>query len=160
MTPKILDDLVRDVRTATKDMACGCGCCERDGEVPKEPIPGWTLLGAGRSRATYVYARRGRESRIVVKVPLGQYGEQCNQSELTNRRFGYGSLKPEKLARCRLVWVHSVPVIVMTRVTPLRTPYRTDANYAYDPVPDWAYSLDAEQCGTTPRGRIVAFDYA
>lgn len=149
-----ISKLIEAVRTY-KHCSCGCGQASNNDDTLAHPPPGWKFLGSGRGRATYVYTRRGRESRIVVKVPLGDFGERCNKHEHATWQCGAFRHGKDKLARCRLVWVQSVPVIVMTRVETLREP----SGRVWNPVPDWAFSVDCEQVGTTPRGRIVAYDY-
>lgn len=154
---RAIAELLAEVRKY-QERPCSCGCGQVRFNInmdpPRNPLPGWTFLGSGRGRSTYVYTRRGRDSRIVVKLPLGEFGERCNKYEAECWKHGHSHLQRDKLARCRLVWVQSVPVIVMTRVDPVRTPLDDTR-----PVPNWAYVVDCQQVGTTPRGRLVAYDY-
>ena len=99
-------------------------------------------LDAGRSRAVW------GNDRYVFKVPLNANGVRDNlrEAELYRDRAN----QPHPLARCKLIYIRNVPILVMEHVTEM--PFRDK--------PHWASKFDKFQVGRNRAGDVVAYDYA
>ncbi len=96
-------------------------------------------LGAGRHRVAF------GNPFVVVKLPLISEGFLDNTWELDHfRRW-----KDPHYARCRLLMVEQVPLLVMERLW-----------LSQAPKPSWADFIDCQQVGQTPDGVWKAYDYA
>ncbi len=71
-----------------------------------------------------------------------------NENEAERYKSGYW-LKQHLLAKCKLIYVGGIPVLVMEFVKQI--PYKE--------MPDWADFIDCGQVGYNRRGNIVAYDY-
>lgn len=110
----------------------------------------------------------------VIKVPVGLAGEWENRQEVEayqNAKSGgnpKSSLKPNQMAKCRLLMVSGVPIVLMEKVEPyepitkVKKPYGWDINMpVYDQDaddPGWINSLDNQQVGVR-NGKLKAYDY-
>lgn len=108
---------------------------------------------SGRNRNTFVL-----NDRLVVKLPRGADGCMDNDWE------GSVSNSPESIDQddyvqyphTKLVFVEDIPVVFMQKIQPL-TSRAIKEKFGYEP--DWVFSVDCGQVGTTRFGRLVAYDY-
>ena len=116
-------------------------------ELHRRATSAMTILGSGRHRVAYS-DRSSPET--VVKIPkaVRHFGDNTSEA----RQYAAGEHGPEgrRLARCDLVEVWSIPVILMERVS---YPKPSES------LPDWATRIDQREVGYTKDGILVAFDY-
>lgn len=87
--------------------------------------------------------------RCVFKFPINDYGYHDNAWEY--HKFRNRTEKSLPMARCRIIDIKEIPVLVMEFVT--QVPYGKD-------MPSWADFIDCQQVGWNKKGEIVAYDYA
>lgn len=97
---------------------------------------------SGRHRV--VFEGRG----FVYKLPRNEMGLLDNPRE--SRRYREGNF-PYPMARCRLLHISDIPVLVMQKV---------DVSLGPRELPEWAGFIDCFQVGVSPRQEFLAYDYA
>jgi hypothetical protein len=100
-------------------------------------------IGEGRHRIAFA----GKH--CIIKMPVHFSTIRANHSEY-NRFKNPRSDENGRLARCRLVNLFDIPVIVMEKVEPVRNCLE---------MPEWAWQFDCGQVGKDSRGNIKAYDY-
>lgn len=98
-------------------------------------------IGEGRHRITFA------SKRVVVKMPKNIGAITASQCEYSMFKNSNGD---ERLARCRMIWLFNVPVIIMEKL---------DIDIDYRSKPDWAWNYDSGQVGKDRKGNIKAYDY-
>ena len=111
---------------------------------------GLQLMGQGRHRRSYLSA----SGKYVYKFPINVHGENANKEETTI----YAADSEGNKARCRLIWVQSLPVVIMEVVTPWWLDKRGQGQNG-DRLPDWIWAYDGGQVGFNRKGKLVAWDY-
>ena len=125
---------------------------------------GYTLLGTGRHRRTYISHNR----RYVIKFPINEYGMRANVQEAKTykRHKNKPNYNGVVYAPCRLI--QGCIVMMWAMETVFGTTRREiDAgktglvkNVTDHPMfPAWAYHIDSSQVGIMRNGRIAAYDY-
>ncbi len=96
---------------------------------------------------------------FVIKVPHVPEGEVANQLEYANYKA-----EPSNKARCRLIKLNGLQVIVMEKVRRVHDPSPSRREPPEEPWPEdppaWVYRVDAHQVGYNRKGELVAYDYA
>lgn len=100
-------------------------------------------IGCGRHRVVFGNDRR------VFKVPRNDYGFHDNAWEF--RKFSLRNDKTIPMARCRIIDINEIPVLVMELL---------ETGIPWRKLPDWATLVDGGQVGYDRNGNIVAYDYA
>jgi hypothetical protein len=108
-------------------------------------------IGQGKNRI--VFAR----GNVVIKVPKNESGVYANYQEKNkfDESMKDGDHSMRVYAKCRLVHVRDVPVLVMERIKPIKY-----SEVKAKDLPDWAWKVDALQVGHNKKGKMKAFDYA
>lgn len=102
-------------------------------------------VGEGRHRITFA------SKRVVIKMPKNIGALFANQSEYRSFKQSGGNCGGDaRLARCRMVWMFNVPVIIMEKL---------DLNIDYRDKPNWAWNFDCGQIGKDRKGNLKAYDY-
>lgn len=96
---------------------------------------------SGRNRTVF----KGKT--IVFKVPHNSYGIHDNEYEY---RTFKSSPNNDKLARCKLVHINDIPILLMIKV---------DTNIPLKNLPDWSKFYDCFQVGKNKKGKYKAYDY-
>jgi hypothetical protein len=107
-------------------------------------------IGQGGARRVFLMP----SGKYVLKFPLNYNGETDNK-----REFEYYSMNPKNKARCRLIRMYDLPIIIMEVVTPWWKS-DNDKHKSKSDMPKWVQSLDCAQAGYTRKGELVAYDYA
>ena len=104
---------------------------------------------------------------VIYKLPRHSDGIEANFEEdyffnklckhkeyslLQNRNDPDGSGRILGFARCKLIWIKKIPVLMMERLTPL---HRNDFRLTTD-----MKTIDGGQFGETKRGDFLCFDYS
>lgn len=129
-------------RKFLQDVAAEFGQRDPVYELHKRFIEKYGQPQQGRNRAAYVAGT------FVVKIPISYDGITDNDWE--------GSVSAPDLARTRLVYWKSVPVLLMERVQWLSE--KELEKFGADAV-ELSRSTDCGQVGLNKKGKIVAFDY-
>lgn len=103
----------------------------------------YTLLGVGRSRATFRL-----DDTHVIKVPHNPDGVDANEREALHYLLG---CPHTPLAPCHLAEVLGWEVLVMEQVLP-------ELHLAKDSSPFWVKFVDCQQVGYRRNGELVAYD--
>lgn len=108
-----------------------------------------TSVGSGRHRLTFA------SNRVVIKLPRNISGAAANEREFNVYKANHGVAKcvcdDARLARCRLVRIMGLPVIIMEKL---------NISHKWQNAPEWAGSFDTMQVGRDKRGTWKAYDYA
>lgn len=97
------------------------------------------VVNCGNRRVCF-YTDRG----FVVKMPWRIKGELDNLIEA--REYN----KDKNFAKCKLVIIKEIPVLVMEEVYPVDS----------SNLPEWCKEIDSSQVGINRAGKLVAYDYA
>lgn len=97
-------------------------------------------VGSGRHRITFA------SKRVVIKIPKSNAAISANHSEYGRFKLNKG----EPLARCRLVTILGLPVIIMEKL---------DLSTHWNSLPSWSMSYDCGQVGLDRKGNFKAYDY-
>jgi hypothetical protein len=102
----------------------------------------------GETKNRMVFANK----RNVFKLPMNVYGWSDNAMECYKFKQAW-RLQDKKcnLARCRIIDITEVPILIMQRLYPIPEDMK---------LPDWVDFIDSQQVGLSRDGRILAFDYA
>ena len=84
--------------------------------------------------------------RFVFKLPINDFGFSANNWEATRYKERHNHFP---LAKCRIIVVKNIPIIVMEFVKPVDEMDK----------PEWADFVDCQQVGRNRAGDIVAYDY-
>jgi hypothetical protein len=95
----------------------------------------------GRHRQLFL----SRCGKWVYKIPRNSAGLGANHNEL--RAYKTGGWIP--VAKCRLIHVFDIPIIVMEYVKSV---------HLGSSEPDWVACVDCAQVGYTRKGKLVAYD--
>ena len=96
----------------------------------------------GRNRVVFF------SKHAVLKLPRNDAGMFDNSREARMYRAAH---HPYPLAACRLLHLHDIPVLMMTKLQ-LDAPVKD--------LPSWADYVDCGQVGRTLKGGFLAYDYA
>lgn len=100
-------------------------------------------IGEGRHRITF------ESKHVVIKMPKNMGGVFAGPTEY-HRYKRKDPSERDRLARCRMVTMFDVPVIIMEKL-------RTDIDYRTKPP--WAFEYDCGQIGLDKHGHYKAYDY-
>lgn len=100
-------------------------------------------IGEGRHRITF------KSKHVVVKMPKHMIAIHASQTEFDRFKRNDPS-ESGRLARCRMIQMHGVPLIVMERL---------ETNIDYRTKPTWSWDYDAGQIGFDRKGNMKAYDY-
>jgi hypothetical protein len=100
--------------------------------------------------------RRVFESKFnVIKCPKNMAGIDANYDELRWYKQ-YLKMSPKrrwaKLARCRLIHIQDIPILVMEKLC--------FDNIPHGKLPEWTMSIDGGQVAFNKQKELVAYDYA
>ena len=100
-------------------------------------------IGTGRHRVAF------GNDRVVFKIPKNDNGFHDNAWEF--RKYLKRTKDTLPLAKCRLIDIKNIPVLVMELVKPIPPKEK---------LPSWVDCVDCQQVGRNKNGDIVAYDYA
>jgi hypothetical protein len=117
------------------------------------------LIDSGRHRKVYSI-----NNDYVLKVPRASGFSHINEEEWEcfRKRQKYGSRWNKKIdfARCYLIQITGVSLLVMERLRHIRTPEDYWGDRIPKSWPSWVREIDCAQCGRNKLGKLVAFDYS
>ena len=100
-------------------------------------------IGEGRHRTTFA------SNCVVIKIPRNNSALIATQSEYRRYKRKDPS-ESDRLARCRMVTMNDLPVIIMEKL---------DTSTDYRDKPDWSWQYDTGQVGKDRKGNFKAYDY-
>lgn len=103
----------------------------------------YDFLGCGTYRA--VFKMRGD---LVLKIPLNEAGEFCNDGE--------GSIRGEELAKGRWLEIDGFICVIQERITEASL---KDIKSVFGRIPDWVAAIDSSQVGFNKAGLLKAYDF-
>jgi len=101
-------------------------------------------IGQGLGRVVF------KSHHVVLKAPINDKGVMDNYRE-HRKWINRGTYGEVTLARCRLIHIRDIPVVVMTKV---------NTNLSLDSLPRWSQYVDCLQVGMDKQGVYRAYDYA
>lgn len=108
-----------------------------------ELVDNYEVVGRGNTRLVI----KRPNSNWVIKLPIREKGKEDNEMEYF--LFKSGTRPAVQKAKCKLVYIKELPLLLMEFVIPI------DSDF-----PQWAFQVDNKQVGKNRNGRIVAYDYA
>ena len=91
---------------------------------------------------------------VVFKVPCNDAGARANEAE--EGMLSIQAYPGDALARCRMITVLGIDILVMERLEPANT---RQIRARLGAIPDWVYAIDMAQVGFSRAGRLKAYDY-
>ncbi len=103
----------------------------------------YEYVGSGTYRA--VFKLRGD---FVLKIPLNEGGEYCNDGE--------GSFRAKELAKGRWLNVDGFICVIQERIAEASL---RDIKTVFGRIPEWVAAIDSSQVGFNKMGQLKAFDF-